>query len=55
VWTVTCVTLAPFKVRGWYTADGVYLVTRGLDPKYDADVDRIVASLDLSGFTPVTR
>lgn len=49
VWTANCVGEPAFKVRTWYVANlGFYADARALPGRLDADVDRIVASLDLA-------
>ncbi|MFI1384890.1 hypothetical protein [Embleya sp. NPDC020886] len=49
-WTVTCAGIGSYQVRLWWLVEqGVYVHTTGL-PAGDDIADRIVASLDLSGF-----
>ncbi|MET7303854.1 hypothetical protein [Embleya sp. NPDC005575] len=49
-WTVTCAGIGSYQVRLWWLVDqGVYIHTTGV-PVGDNLADRIVATLDLSGF-----
>ncbi|MGC0415174.1 hypothetical protein [Embleya sp. AB8] len=53
-WTVTCADVGSYQIRLWWLVDqGVYVHTTGL-PAGDDLADRVVASLDLSGFRPAT-
>ncbi|WP_439676037.1 hypothetical protein [Embleya sp. MST-111070] len=53
-WTVTCANSGSYDIRLWWLVDqGVYIHTTGLPA--DSDIaDRVVASLDLSGYKPPT-
>ncbi|MGW9208450.1 hypothetical protein ACWGR4_15865 [Embleya sp. NPDC055664] len=53
-WTVTCADVGPYDIRLWWLVDqGVYIHTIGLPAGSDI-ADRVVASLDLSGYKPPT-
>ncbi|OPC81889.1 hypothetical protein B4N89_13940 [Embleya scabrispora] len=53
-WTVTCADAGSYDIRLWWLVDqGVYIHTIGLPAGSDI-ADRVVASLDLSGYKPPT-
>ncbi|GCD94424.1 hypothetical protein [Embleya hyalina] len=53
-WTVTCAEVGSYDIRLWWLVDqGVYIHTVGLPAGSDI-ADRVVASLDLSGYKPPT-